>query len=125
MLELRAGIAHNSNPVNILTQHNGVIIMAKAAADTKASTTKVAKEKPVIERDAQNGVTRPKAGTQTGNVWAISDKLSTNEAPAGRKEVLAEAIAKGINGSTAATQYGRWRKYHGLQGTGKAVAAAK
>ena len=63
----------------------------------------------------QNGVARPKAGTKTGRVWEIADGISaTNEAPAKRKEVVEAAVKEGINSSTAATQYGRWRKFNGL-----------
>lgn len=69
------------------------------------------------EKDSQNGVTRPKAGTKTGRVWEIADAQSANlGAPAPRKGVLEECTAEDINPATAATQYGCWRKYHGLEG---------
>lgn len=84
--------------------------MAKEEA-TKAETAE--KAKPV--KDEQNGIVRPKAGTATGRVWEIADELSAKAgAPAPRKEVLGVAQKEDINVSTAATQYGRWRKYHGL-----------
>ena len=77
-------------------------------------------KKEVVERDVQNGVTRPKAGTKTGIVWEIADALSAKAgAPAGRKVVLEAAAEQELNASTAATQYGRWRKYNGLTGTGR------
>lgn len=88
--------------------------MAKAPVDQK----KEAKVKVV--KDAQNGVTRPSAQTKTGQVWSIADKKSAElKAPAGRKFVIDTAVKAGINPSTAATQYGRWRKYNGLEGTGR------
>lgn len=66
-------------------------------------------------KDIQNGVTRPKAGTATGRVWEIADALSAQEgAPVARKKVLEATGAEEINAATAATQYGKWRKYHGL-----------
>jgi len=66
-------------------------------------------------KDTQNGVTRPKAGTKTCRIWEIADSLSAQEgAPVARKKVLEAAMAEDINAATAATQYGRWRKYHGL-----------
>jgi hypothetical protein len=66
-------------------------------------------------KDIQNDVTRPKAGTKTGRIWEIADSLSAQEnAPVARKRVLEAAMAEDINAATAATQYGRWRKYHGL-----------
>ena len=66
-------------------------------------------------KDSNNGVSRPKSGSKTGRIWEIADTLSTAKgAPAPRKEVLEAALAEDINLATAATQYGRWRKYHGL-----------
>lgn len=63
----------------------------------------------------QNGVTRPKAGTATGRVWEIADELSEQAGqPAERAEVLKAYEAEGGNSSTGATQFGRWRKFHGL-----------
>ena len=85
--------------------------------EAKTEAVKAEKE-PKIE---QNGVTRPKAGTKTARVWEITDTLSIQgEAPAARKDVLEAAGKEGINQATAATQYGRWRKFYGL---GKEVVA--
>ena len=82
-------------------------------------TEEVAKKAPVVEKDTQNGITRPKTGTKTGTVWEIADTLSqVAGSPAGRKRVLARADDVDINPATAATQYGRWRKYNGLSGRG-------
>lgn len=74
------------------------------------------KEKaPKPEKVVQNGIVRPNAGTKTAKVWDIADGLSAaNKSPAARKDVLAEAQKADINVSTAATQYGQWRKFHGL-----------
>ena len=67
------------------------------------------------KRPSQNGVTRPGEGTVTGRVWEIADELSAQEGePAKRGDVLKATEAEGINPATAATQYGRWRKFHGL-----------
>lgn len=86
----------------------------------KTETKKEAKkEKVVVEKDIQNGVTRPGAGTKTGTIWEIADsKSQALGKPAGRKEVLDAAAEVEINPATAATQYGRWRKYNGLAGRG-------
>jgi hypothetical protein len=84
--------------------------MAKKKATETEAPEKV---KPV--KDEQNGIVRPKAGTATGRVWEIADELSAKAgAPTPRKDVLEAAQKEDINVSTAATQYGRWRKYHGL-----------
>lgn len=70
----------------------------------------------------QNGVTRPKEGTSTGRVWEIADTLSADQGePAKRSDVLSAFTSEGGNPSTGATQYGRWRKFHGL---GREAAAA-
>ncbi|AUR88738.1 hypothetical protein NVP2117O_60 [Vibrio phage 2.117.O._10N.261.45.E9] len=86
------------------------------AEQEKVEAPKV--EKPA--KDSKNGVTRPKAGTKTGRVWEIADAKSAEAGePALRAPVIEQCEAEGINSATAATQYGRWRKYHGLVGTGK------
>lgn len=76
--------------------------------------------KPFVKpaKDEQNGVVRPRGYTMTGRIWEIADALSaTKGAPARRRDVIAQAEAEGLHQSTAATQYSRWRKYHGLVGT--------
>lgn len=97
-------------------------------ADPKAAASKEKAEAPkkavVPKQPSQNGVTRPKDGTKTGDVWKIADTISENvNRPATRKEVLAECVGKGINTATGATQYGRWRKFHGLAAEVKAPKA--
>jgi len=91
--------------------------MAKPKANAKATEAAAPAEKPV--KDEQHGIVRPKTGTKTGRVWEIADELSKKaKKPASRKSVLEKTGAEEINGATAATQYGRWRKYHGLEGRG-------
>jgi hypothetical protein len=53
---------------------------------------------------------RPAATSTTGRVWEIADSLRVNGNLPTRKEVVAAAVAQGINKATAGTQYGRWRK---------------
>jgi len=90
--------------------------MAKEAAVEEATVEAPPKQ------PSQNGVTRPKAETKTGRVWEISDELSEGSGgPAARKDVMAAGEAEGLNTATIATQYGRWRKFHGL---GRAAVAA-
>ncbi len=89
-------------------------------SDTEAATEEVAA--PAPKQPSANGVTRPKDGTKTGNVWAIADKLSTKEGPAARKDVMQAGEAEGLNTATIATQYGRWRKFHGLGRAAKPAA---
>lgn len=93
-----------------------------------ASEKEVAAEKAVVVKDTKNGVTRPGQGTATGRVWEICDTIqagATPENPITRARVIKAAEAEDINVSTAATQYGRWRKYNGLEReTAKAVVAS-
>lgn len=99
--------------------------MTKQDAEVQAVET----EKAEIVKDQKNGVTRPTAGTATGRVWKICDTIyanATEENPITRARVIKTAEAEDINVSTAATQYGRWRKYMGLEReTPKAVVAAE
>lgn len=68
----------------------------------------------------QNGFTRPSPGSKTGVIWDIADRLTAEAGGthAQRKDVLAAVFAEYPETSqgTATTQYGRWRRYHGLQG---------
>lgn len=59
---------------------------------------------------------RPKPGSSTGKVWDIADKVLADHADMGlnakelRATVIAQCEAEGINPSTAATQFGKWKK---------------
>ena len=93
---------------------------AKEIAEKKAAreAAKKAKEDAKIVRQVQNGVTRPADGTSTARIWEIADEISAKaKAPASRADVLKVAEAAGLNTSTGATQYGRWRVFNGLKGT--------
>jgi hypothetical protein len=76
-----------------------------------------AKKSAKVEKDKENGITRPKAGTTCAVIWDIADSLSAKtRQPAQRADVLKAALAKKINEKTITTQFGRWRKYCGLKG---------
>lgn len=100
--------------------------MAKKPATPATEATETPAVAAVeVPKDIKNGVTRPKAGTKTGRIWAIADDLSAKAgSPVARKAVLEAAIAEDINAATAATQYGRWRVYYGLGAEKKAAAAS-
>lgn len=86
-----------------------------AAGTPKPKKEKVPKE-PKPERIKQNGVSRPSSGTQTGKVWDIADKISSeNNRPATRAEVTAAGTTAGINASTITTQFGQWRRFYGIK----------
>lgn len=64
----------------------------------------------------QNGIKRPDAGTTTGRLWDIADRISFELGkPAPRKSVVDEYMATvpNANQATANTQYARWVTYHG------------
>lgn len=91
----------------------------KPKAETKpaaAKTEKVARE----PQEKKNGIARPRAGGTSARIWDISDSLSKlnlkNPQVAKRSDVLAAAENENINGATAATQYGRWRRFNGITG---------
>lgn len=84
---------------------------------TNTNNEAVAAEKAAVVKDIKNNVARPGAGTATGKVWEICDVLyarATPENPITRASVIKAAEAEGVNVSTAATQYGRWRTYMSL-----------
>lgn len=81
------------------------------------TNTQTEASKAVVVKDTKNNVTRPSAGTSTGKVWEICDTIyaqATDENPITRARVIKAAEAEGVNVSTAATQYGRWRTYMSL-----------
>lgn len=82
--------------------------------------------KQEVAKDERNGVVRPKADSSTGKVWLIADEISSNKKePATRREVIEAGVDAGLNASTISTQYGRWRKYHGLAAEPRAPRKAK
>lgn len=89
-----------------------------AAATTAAAKPEKAKKepKPAKIKDAKNGIPRPSADTTCGKVWAIADKLTKGDKVAKRKDVLEATTKAEIDASTAATQFGRWRRYNGITG---------
>jgi hypothetical protein len=88
-----------------------------AAAKKAAAKTAPAKvAKPKVEKDSKNGVTRPKSGSTVGKIWDIADKLAKGGKDVKRADVLTQTKAAGINDATAATQFGKWRRYNGIKG---------
>lgn len=86
----------------------------KAAAKTADKPAKAKKE--AAPKDAKNGVTRPKSGTTVGKIWDFADKLAKGGKDVKRADVLKLTKEAGINDATAATQFGKWRRYNGIKG---------
>lgn len=101
--------------------------MATKAAAKKGAKKATKAAKPAREAQPnKNGVTRPRDGGKTSSVWDIADGISSKtREPAKRADVLAAAEKKGINNATAATQYGKWRRYNGLKKDAAAPRATK
>lgn len=105
----------------------------KAAAKKTPAAPKAPKapKEPVVKapKIEQNGVTRPKDGSVTGQVWAIADEITKSKKgePATRAEVFEKATAKPyeINEATVATQFQRWRTFFGVERKAAAPKAPK
>lgn len=53
---------------------------------------------------------RPGAGTITGKVWEIADRIHRQTGAVSRDAVIKACMEEGINFNTANTQYSHWRK---------------
>lgn len=103
-------------------------VVAAAAPAKAAKAPKVPKEPKVVvakepksARPTQNGMSRPPSSTITGKVWDAADAVSEKkQAPATIAEV--RALIPEVNPATVATQYGKWRRFHGLKRPEKVVA---
>lgn len=95
--------------------------------DAPTKPAPAAKKSPKVEQalesnyEKQNGITRPKAGGTTSQVWTIADALlekSGKGNPPSFNDVLAAIQKKKleINPGTLRTQYGNWRRFHGIAG---------
>lgn len=84
---------------------------AKAKKEQEAAAKKAERDK---DRQVQHGISRPLSGA-TKQVWDLADAISAEaRRPAERKEVTERGLAAGLQQGTIHTQYGRWRKFHGL-----------
>lgn len=100
---------------------------APAAPATPAADAKPPKP-PKVEREKQNGQTKPAEGTLTRKLWDIIDGISAEtKAPATRKAVMeaAAAATPPFNTAMSASLYSHWRKFHGLTGTAAPGRTAK
>lgn len=91
----------------------------KPKAEKAPKAPKVVKEKaPKVERERQNGQTRPVVGSKTGLVWDIADAISQKmRRPALRNEVFDEldrVTKQQFSAAMAGTQYSRWCAFHNV-----------
>jgi hypothetical protein len=86
---------------------------AKEAAKTARAELTEAKKKPKVERQKQNDVTRPLAGTKTGAVWDKADEMSADLKRPVLLGELKTALPE-INDGTVSTQYNHWCTFNGV-----------
>ena len=99
---------------------------AKEKADAAAAKAAAAPAEPKAPADEKNSVTRPASG-KTKQVWDVADAMSKElKAPVARKDLTDKLLADPYNlvVGTIHTQYGKWRKYHGLVAEKAAAAPA-
>lgn len=80
----------------------------------------------VIEKDrpTQNGVTRPSAGGRCRAVWDALDAYQRETGELPTAQVVRELAAdEGWNPNNASIEFYQWRKFHGITGRAKKVAA--
>ena len=67
------------------------------------------------ERRTRNNVMEPAAESTTGRVWEIIYDIQGQDGTVDRQDVMDQCIGEGINPSTAASQWGRWNRFHGMK----------
>lgn len=62
-------------------------------------------------------INRPKAGTATGKVWDIADKVAEGglTGKALRQAIIETCVEAGIHQSTAGVQYSKWNRHRGSE----------
>lgn len=65
-------------------------------------------------REEQNGIKRPSAGTLCRAVWDALDKLGIDTATS--KDAKALAVKKGWNANNVSIEFYQWRRFHGVTG---------
>lgn len=97
-------------------------VPAKKTAPAKTAPAKAPKAtKVAVDRDTQNGVTRPRPGGNTAAVWEAADVITAKKGSAATfKEIDAKLDASEktshIPTATRRSNYAVWRKYNGITG---------
>lgn len=91
---------------------------AKRSPAEKAEAAASAPTKPQAEKKEYPSVKAPPKTGATKRVWEIAEaylaKMGTADVKLLRKTVVAHCESEGINGGTAATQFGKWRNTKGF-----------
>lgn len=108
---VRAVKGHVQGLEPVARPHTHTVVVSAPVAPPKTPVAPLTPETPTRTPDKQT--TRPKAGTATGRVWEVADEVYAQQ-PHGtvkelRQRIIEACTAQGINPSTSATQYSRWR----------------
>ena len=73
--------------------------------------------KPKVEREKQNGITKPIDGGPSNQIWDAADaaQAELGRVP-GVGDILPDLEAAGIKTATIKAAYAHWRKFHGITG---------
>lgn len=92
---------------NLIDKANTAPVNLTPVAPKAPKTTKP-------EREARNGVKRPRNGGLCAAVWAALDKLHASGTAPTSEQVRDLATAKGWNANNALCELSAWRKFMGL-----------
>lgn len=117
LLAMMTPIVHDI-PKNALTVvRDGSKQADHTAAAVRPATVKVKGYTIQKEREEQNGVKRPSAGTTCAKVWdALDAKAKETGCVPNSEFVRTYGTENSINEYTMRTQYARWRTFNGVKG---------
>mgnify|MGYP000744731774 CR=1 FL=1 len=110
------GIAMDETPIEELRATWNAMYPKDFEAPAPTHQPRVASTPRAPRPESTSVVERPKAGSTTGRVWEICDKIdAANPGWTDKKDfrvsVMKACVAAGINEATAATQYSKWAKH--------------
>lgn len=94
---------------------------------TEQTTEAAATEAVKAKREKRHGQTRPEAGTKTGLIWDIADRITKETGVVATKEQVWDEYKQKVDGpaeATVSTQYGRWVIFSDYQEQVKAARKA-
>lgn len=87
----------------------------KKEVAVKAAPKKVPAPQVSTDREVKNGIMRPKIDSKAGQLWSIADEISKKTgAPAVRRNVVEEAVKRGLSKAGSGSDFQTWRQFHGL-----------
>lgn len=102
---------HPADPTGeMFGDHHWPLPMAHECTNRSSPAPRATPEASRVERAPSETAksARPPHGTTTGRVWAIADRIAA--AGGQRTQIITACVNAGINESTAATQYSKWKK---------------